>query len=120
MKKMIIKYNGEDMKVLKRAYIDYKQLERKLAIDLGDTEDLQKAYNYINDLRETSFTNVDLEVEEYFDFNYKDMCLTISKNNYRNVCKLAESIELWNDKENTYIDTILFEDLEKIVLGYYE
>ena len=48
------------------------------------------------------------------------ICLTISKNNYRNVCKLAESVELWNDKENTYIDTILFEDLEKIVLGYDE
>ena len=25
----MIKYNEEDMKVLKRAYIDYKQLERE-------------------------------------------------------------------------------------------
>lgn len=111
-----MKYSNEEMKILKRAYIDYKQLERKLNIDLGDTADLEKAYNYINDLRETSFTNVDLEVAEYFDFNYKDMCLTISKNNYRNVCKLAESIELWNDKENSYINTIDFEDLEKMIL----
>lgn len=107
-----------DQQIKKRAYIDYKQLERKLAIDLGDTEDLEKVYNYINDLRGTSFTNVNLEVGEYFDFNYKDMCLTISKNNYRNVCKLTESIELWNDKEETYIGTFDFEDLEKEVLGY--
>lgn len=113
----MIKYNNEDMKILKRAYIDYRQLERKLSIDLGDTKDLEKAYNYINDLKGASFTNVDLEVGEYFDFNYKDMCLTISKNNYRGVCKLAESIELWNDKENKYINTILFEDLEKIVFS---
>lgn len=116
----MIKYNEEDMKVLKRAYIDYKQLERQLNIDIGDTEDIRKMYDYIDDLRGASFTNVSLEVGEYFDFNYKDMCLTISKNNYRNVCKLAESVELWNDKEETYIDTILFEDLEKIVLGYDE
>lgn len=107
-----------DQQIKKRAYIDYKQLERKLAIDLGDTEDLEKVYNYIDDLRGTSFTNVNLEVGEYFDFNYKDMCLTISKNNYRNVCKLTESIELWNDKEETYIGTFDFEDLEKEVLGY--
>lgn len=117
---MKMNYSEEDMKILKRAYIDYKQLERKLSIDLGDTEDLEKAYDYINDLRETSFTNVDLEVGEYFDFNYKDMCLTISKNNYRNVCKLAESVELWNDKEETYVGTLDFDDLEKIVLDYDE
>lgn len=107
-----------DQQIKKRAYIDYKQLERKLAIDLGDTKDLEKVYNYIDDLKGTSFTNVNLEVGEYFDFNYKDMCLTISKNNYRNVCKLTESIELWNDKEETYIGTFDFEDLEKEVLGY--
>ena len=116
----MIKYNEEDMKVLKRAYIDYKQLERQLNIDIGDTEDIRKVYDYIDDLRGASFTNVSLEVGEYFDFNYKDMCLTISKNNYRNVCKLAESVELWNDKEETYVGTLDFDDLEKIVLGYDE
>ena len=109
-----------DQQIKKRAYIDYKQLERQLNIDIGDTEDIRKVYDYIDDLRGASFTNVSLEVGEYFDFNYKDMCLTISKNNYRNVCKLAESVELWNDKEETYIDTLDFDDLEKIVLGYDE
>lgn len=107
-----------DQQIKKRAYIDYKQLERQLNIDIGDTEDIRKMYDYIDDLRGANFTNVDLEVEEYFDFNYKDMCLTISKNNMRNVCKLTESIELWNDKENTYIGTFDFDDLEKEVLGY--
>jgi hypothetical protein len=113
------KYNEEDMKILRRAYIDYRQLERKLSIDIGDTDNIFKVYDYFkNYISGISFTNIDLEVGEYFDFNYKDMCLTISKNNYRNVCKLAESIELWNDKETTYINTICFEELEKLVLGY--
>ena len=115
---MKMNYSEEDMKILKRAYIDYKQLERKLSIDIGDTDNITKVYNYMSDLREVSFTNVDLNVSEYFDFNYKDMCLTISKNNYRNVCRLAESIELWNDNETSYINTIGFEELEKLVLGY--
>lgn len=118
------KYNEEDMKILKRAYIDYKQLERKLSINIGDTDNIKKVYDYILELKGNdntiSMTNVDLDICEYFDFNYKDMCLTISKNNYRNVCKLAESIELWNDKETTYINTIDFDELEKLVLGYEE
>lgn len=118
------KYSEEDMKILKRAYIDYKQLERKLSINIGDTDNIKKVYDYILELKGNdntiSMTNVDLDICEYFDFNYKDMCLTISKNNYRNVCKLAESIELWNDKETTYINTIDFDELEKLVLGYEE
>ena len=58
----MIKYNEEDMKVLKRAYIDYKKLERQLNIDIGDTEDIRKMYDYIDDLRGASFKNVSLEV----------------------------------------------------------
>ena len=115
------KYNEREMKILTRVYVDYKQLERKLNIDFGDTYDIEKVYNYMLNLKENDttigFTNVDLDLG-YFDFNYKDMCLTISKNNYRNVCRLAESIELWNDNETTYINTIGFEELEKLVLGY--
>lgn len=117
---MKMNYSEEDMKILKRAYIDYKQLERKLNIDIGDTDNIKKVYDYMSNLREVSMTNVDLDICDYFDFNYKDMCLTISKNNYRNVCKLAESIELWNDKETKYINTIDFEELEKLVLDYEE
>ena len=119
---MKMNYNEEDMKILKRAYIDYKQLERKLSIDIGDTDNIKKVYDYILELKRNDdtigMTNVDLDICEYFDFNYKDMCLTISKNNYRNVCRLAESIELWNDNKTTYINTIDFEELEKLVLGY--
>ena len=113
-----MKYNAEELKILKRAYIDYKQLERQLSIDIGDTDNIKKVYDYMSGLREVSFTNVDLDFDEYFDFNYKDMCLTISKNNRRNVCKLADSVELWNDKGTNYINTIGFGELEKVVLGY--
>ena len=48
---MTMNYNEEDMKILKRAYIDYKQLERKLNIDIGDTDNIKKVYDYILELK---------------------------------------------------------------------
>ena len=113
-------YTEEEFKILKRAYIDYLQLERQLSVDIGDTEDLEEVYNYFSGVRGVSFTNVDLDCQFYFDFNYKDMCLTISKNNYRSVCKLADSVEIWGDDTIGLIDSMSFTSLEKLVLGYEE
>ena len=63
------------------------------------------------------FTNVDLDLG-YFDFNYKDMLLTISKYNRREVVKLGEDIIIYDDEMGTDFDEMNFEELEKIVLGY--
>ena len=103
-------------KLFRKAYIDYKQLERFLSIDLGDSHDIEKAYNYIKDMSERnktiSFTNVDLDLG-YFDFYYYDMLLTISTYNKREVCKLAESIIIYDRYDNDY--EIDFNDLERKV-----
>ena len=115
------KYNEREMKILTRVYIDYKQLERKLNIDFGDTYDIEKVYEYMLKLKENDttigFTNVDLDLG-YFDFNYKDMLLTISKYNRREVVKLAENIIIYDDEMGTDFDEMNFEDLEKIIMGY--
>lgn len=114
-------YNDEEMKILKRIYIDYKQLERKLNIDIGETTDIEKVYNYIQELKENDmsigFTNIELDLG-YFDFNYKDMLITISKFNKRGICKIAEDIIPYNDEKGYELDSIDFEDLEKLILGY--
>lgn len=112
-----------DKQILKRAYIDYKQLERILYIDFGKTKDLQAVYNYIECMSEhkenkISFTNIYLE-DGFFDFNYKDMLLTISNFNVNDWVWLAESIEVY-DENGILIKQIDFEDLEKEVLGYNE
>ena len=112
-----LKKQLQELAYLSPGLLFHFQYKNKEAEDITSNRGI---LDYIDDLRGASFTNVSLEVGEYFDFNYKDMCLTISKNNYRNVCKLAESVELWNDKEETYIGTLDFDDLEKIVLGYDE
>lgn len=115
------KYNEREMKILTRVYVDYKQLERQLNIDFGDTYNIEKVYEYIEDMsknnRTISFTNVDLDLG-YFDFYYNDMLLTISKYNKREVCKLGEDIIIYDDENATDFDEMDFEELEKIVLGY--
>lgn len=98
--------------IYKRAYIDYRQLERQLTIDIGETTNIKEVYDYIGQLPNVSFTNVDLDYG-YFDFNYKDMCLTISTFNNRGVVRLAESIELWDDENECLLDVIDFNDLER-------
>ncbi len=114
------KYNDKDMKILKKAYVDYRQLERKLSIDFGDTHDIEKVYKYIEKMAEDnvsiSFTNVDLDLG-YFDFYYNDMLLTISTNNRREVVKLSGDITISNLEEFYDIDTLDFEELEKLVFG---
>lgn len=114
-------YSDEEMVILKRIYIDYKQLERKLSIDIGDTEDIEKVFKYIQELKEhdttIGFTNIELDLG-YFDFNYKDMLITISKFNKRGICKLAENIIPYNDEKGYDFEDIDFEDLEKLILGY--
>lgn len=115
------KYNEREMKILTRVYVDYKQLERKLNIDFGDTTDIEEVYNYILELKENDttigITNVELDLG-YFDFNYKDMLITISKYNKREICKIAEDIIIYDDEMGTDFEEMDFEDLEKIVLGY--
>lgn len=115
------KYNEREMKILTRVYIDYKQLERKLNIDFGDTTDIEEVYNYILELKKNDttigITNVELDLG-YFDFNYKDMLITISKYNKRGICKIAEDIIIYDDEMGTDFDEMNFEELEKIVLGY--
>lgn len=107
--------NIKNTELLKNVYNDYKQLKAKIIADLGITNDLEKAYNYIKDLKGASFTNVDLETMQYFDFNYKDICLTIYKSSLDNgICKLAENIEIWNDKTNEYIGSVSFRYLERL------
>lgn len=115
------KYNEREMKILTRVYVDYKQLERQLNIDFGDTYNIEKVYEYMEDMsknnRTISFTNVDLDLG-YFDFYYNDMLLTISKYNKREVCKLGENIIIYDDENAIDFEEIDFNDLEKIIFGY--
>ncbi len=104
-----------DFETKKSAYINYKELERRLGIEVGNTNTIENVYNYIKNSKDCKITNEQLE-EGWFDFEYKDMYLTINKNSYGEICKLCDCIELWDN--DSCIGYFLFENLEKEVLEY--
>lgn len=104
-----MKFNDRELRILRRAYVDYINLERLLNVEFGETTNINKVYEYIEELKHQrylgyniDFTNVELD-EGFFDFNYNDMCLSISVYNTRNIVKLCDSIEVW-DVCNWYLD----------------
>jgi len=117
------KYTDYEMEILTRCYVDYKQLERLLKNDIGDSYDIEKVYLYMKELAKNNnrlgFTNVDLD-EGYFDFNYNDMLLTISKYNTRKICLLCDLICVYDDKNCCDLCEIDFNDLEKLIFNYVE
>ena len=117
------KYTDEEMEILTRCYVDYKQLERLLYIEIGNTTDITKVYNFMVDLKRKDnrfgFTNVELD-EGYFDFNYRDMLLTISTYNTRKICLLGNLICVYDDKNCCDLCEIDFDDLEKLIFNYVE
>lgn len=101
-------YSKEEIIILKRVIADYNSLAKEVQerINNGATyEDLKK---YIKSLDDCSFTN---QEDEFFDFNYKDMTLSIYKNEIFGL-HLGETIEVWNDKECAYLGS--FDNVEEI------
>ena len=90
-----------------KAYHDYMNFKEELE-NLNYT--FLELYTYLKNRKDISFTNVELDWG-YYDFNYKDMTLTI--NNKNNKAELSSIIELWNDKSCSYITTFDIKELEK-------
>ena len=108
---------SEEIKIRRKSYIDFKQLERLLFKEFGLTKDITQVYDYLDTFKGIDFTNVDLD-DGWFDFNYKDMCLTIRENTNGFVV-LFDGIELY-DKEGNFMAYVKFQDLEKEFLEYEE
>lgn len=101
-------------KIYKRAYIDYKQLERELNKKVGEVNDLKVMQEYMKKTYNINITKVE---DKCFVFNYKDMSLIITNNNPRELCQLFEVIMIYDEKGNV-IKIIDFNDLEKEILKY--
>lgn len=94
-------YNKEDIKILKRVIKDYEELKQDINNKIKNNYDFEELYYYIKWLSGVNITN--FQENEYFDFNYKDMCLSIY--NEPIGIYLGDTIEVWNDKSKYYIDT---------------
>ena len=100
--------------LLKRCYIDYRQLERHLYNNIGYESSIYVAYNFVEKLG-VEFTNIELK-EGFFDFYYKDMLLTISTFNRTKNARLLDVIEIYDNIG--LVKIIEYNDLEKEVLCY--
>ena len=69
------KYSEEDMKILKKVYIDYKQFERKLNRNAFCNKSIQDIYNFVYPYADR-ITNEDFKLG-CFDFEYKNNCIFI-------------------------------------------
>ena len=81
----------DDLLILKRAVKDYQDLKFTIGTlkELGCDYDVIKFY-----LRRLNCVNTTNEDDAYLDFNYRDMCLTIRKDeDYY----LTDDIEVYND-----------------------
>lgn len=107
-----------DKIIKEKSYVDYLILKKKIEKDIGDTKDMQVMYDYIDKIKGASYTNVELDFG-YFDFNYKFMCLTIDNYNDDKICRLSESIEIY-DEFGMFVGEYSFDKLEKEVLENYE
>lgn len=111
------KYSEEDMKILKKVYIDYKQFERKLNRNAFCNKSIQDIYNFVYPYADR-ITNEDFKLG-CFDFEYKNNCiLTIDDYRHKGLFELSDLLEVLDN--NGTICTITFDELEKLVLGYEE
>ena len=103
------RYNEEDIKILKRVIPDYEEIKGLIDKKIEEGYSLEQLKDYVETLDTTNITNYnfDYEFDRFFDFNYKDMCLTIWDYNYRkgHSVFLGDTIEVYNDKDMYFVDT---------------
>lgn len=109
--KAVIKaFKSNNLELIEKAYKDYLEFKKEIE---NLNYNFLELYNYLKNRKDIFFTNVELDWG-YYDFNYKDMTLTIN-NNKDNKAELSPTIEIWDDKSCSYVGTYDVKELEKEV-----
>ena len=92
-------FSIKEKEIFKRVIKDYDELNTIIKF-------LVKNNFYFKDIKEfleklTSYGECNFRENEYLDFYYKDMLLTIS--NYKEEIYLTDDIDVYNDEETGYI-----------------
>lgn len=93
-------YTEYEIEILKRVVADYNSLAKEVREKINNGATYEDLREYIKSLDNCDLTN---QEEEYTDFNYKDMTLSIYNDEVFGLY-LGETIEVWNDKEYAYLD----------------
>lgn len=101
-------YTEYEIAILKRVVVDYNSLAKEIREKINNGATHEDLKEYIKSLDNCDLTN---QEEEYTDFNYKDMTLSIYNDELLGL-HLGEMIEVWNDKECAYLGS--FDNVEEI------
>ena len=104
-----MEYTKNEVEILKRVIKDYEIINKDIRDRIEKGYTFENLCDYIRHLSSCSITNY--QENEYIDFNYCDMCISIYKDDLLGAY-LGASIEVWNDKENYHINT--FSDIREI------
>lgn len=97
-----MKYNDEELEIIKRAIKDYDLLEKEINDRINKGYTISDLHDYLRHLASCDVISYEDNYEDYsyIDFNYCDMACSICEDvSCNNKLHLSKSIELWNDKE---------------------
>lgn len=112
-------FTKEDITIFKRVIENYNIIKTRIddLIDKGAT--LNDLKDFVENILKYDTTNVDLDNDnKYFDFNCEDMTLSV----YEDVCGvyLGDTIEVWDDKTNSYLGYFNTINEIKALVNFYK
>lgn len=102
------KYNDKEISIFRRVISDYDLLKKEIDERIEKGYNLENLHDYIRHLSSCSISNY--EENEYIDFYYCDMLVSIYNDN--NELYLGDTIEIWNDEDMYYIG--VFNNIKEI------
>lgn len=110
-----MKYTKKEVKIFRRVVKDYANVKKVIDKKVAQGYTWQRLYDYLWGKPCFQITNKTFSDDvDYIDFNYKDMCLSLYKNN--DIIYLGASIEVWNDEDLYCIDTFnSINDIKKVI-----
>ena len=102
------KYNDKEISIFRRVISDYDLLKKEIDERIEKGYNLENLHDYIRHLSSCSISSY--EENEYIDFYYCDMLVSIYNDN--NELYLGDTIEIWNDEDMYHIE--VFNNIKEI------
>ncbi len=96
--------------MISKAVKDYDELKEEITKKVNNGYTLEMLYDLFRHNSAIDITNINLDFG-YFDFNYEDMCLTVTNSELTGKPELINEIELYNDAENEFLGTYSYDEL---------
>lgn len=112
-------FTKEDITIFKRVIENYNTIKERIDNIIKHGSTIKDIKDFVENILKYDTTNVDLDNDnKYFDFNCEDMTLSV----YEDVCGvyLGDTIEVWDDKTNSYLGYFNTINEIKAIVKHYE